>query len=431
VGGSSLQETRPASPAALADLRSRRSLLSSADLLQLAETLPLLRRRYNEQLQRAKIQLVDPRFKLASCRPLLALARAAAAALQQLYEALRLLDTALGDPQQPAMAPQIVLEALDGNEFRLEQIAADLHSLDAADLQSAWLRPLFEQLEMCARVSSTGWKTLAEHILSSAHAQADLASSLTIPGSMLKDYLAEIGPAGSAEVVGRGIEAARFVARFLARSRIAGIDHEILTLAALCQDCGLLLLGRSRGGRKSIGSAKQLRALHPSVGAGLIAGLESFSTALPLLVAQHHRRLNELHLDPNFRADDSVSRRQTRESRLLTIAVRLLELTEENRTRIVDQNAQPDPLAFSEAARQLRQETLRGDWDRSLADDLLASMGFDQKRQTEQSRMIDVRSGGAEGMRRRFDSAGEHLPEPNLGSAPQPREGRHVRASAR
>jgi len=431
VGGSSLQETRPASTAVLVDLRSRRSLLSSADLLQLADAVPVLRRRYHEQLQRAKIQFVDPRFKLSSCRPLLALARASAAALQQTYEAMRSLDNALGDPKHPAVAPGIILEALDWNEFRLEQIAAHLHSLDAADLQSAWLRPLFEQLETCARVSSAGWKTLAEHILSSAHAQLDLASSLTIPGLLLKDYLSEVGPAGSAEVVGRGIEAAHFVAGFLARSRIEGIDPEILTLSALCQDCGMLLLGRSRKGRKSIGSAKQLLALHSSVGAGLIAGLEAFSTELPSLVAQHHRRLNEPHFDPDFRSGDALGRRQTRESRLLAIAVRLLELIEENCARIVDHDAHPDEVAFSEAARQLTHETLRGDWDRRLADDLLASMGFDQKRNAEKTRLIDVRSASAEGIRRRLDSAGEHSPEPNLASARQAREGRDVRASAR
>jgi hypothetical protein len=430
VGGSSLQETRPASPAVLADLRSRRSELSSAALLQLADSVPLLRQRYHAQLQRAKIQFVDPRFKLSSCRPLLALARASAAALQQIYEAMRSLENARIDPKHPTVAPQIILETLDWNERRLEQIAAHLHSLDAADTQCAWLRPLFEQLETYARVSSAGWKTLAEHILSSADAQPDVASSLPIPGLLLKDYLAEIGPTPFAEVAGPGIETAHLVAGILVRGGIEGLDSELLTLAALCQDCGMLLLGRSA--RKSTRSAKQLREMHPSVGAGLIAGLEDFSTELPLLVAQHHWRLNEPHFDPNFRIGDSLVRRQTRGSRLLAIAVRLLELVDEHRTRNLNGAVLPEQFGFSEAARQLTHEAHRGDWDPGLADELLSWLGFDLRPNVEKVRVINGgRSAGVDGIRRRLDSAGQHWPEPKLESALQSREGRNVRASAR
>jgi hypothetical protein len=423
VGGSSSQEIQPASPTLPADLRTRRSLLSSADLLQLADDIPVLRRRYHAQLQRAKIQFVDPRFKLSSCRPLLALARTSAAALQQIYEAIRSLDNARIDPKHLAVAPQRIFEVLDWNECRLEQIAAHLRSLDAADSQCAWLRPLFEQLELYARVSSAGWKALAEHILSSAHALPDVASSLPIPGLLLKDYLAEIGPAAFAQVAGPGLETAHLIAGILVRGEIEGFDPELLTLAALCQDSGMLLLGRSGFGRKATRSAKQLRELHPSVGAGLIAGLEDFSTELPSLVAQHHRRLSEPHFDPDFRTGDGLGRRQTHGSRLLGITVRLLELIDEYRVRTVDGEALADRLAFSEAGRQLMHEALREDWDRSLAHQVLASLGFD--------RIDVVRSASPDGIRRRLDSAGGHRHEPNLEAGFQSREGRNVRASAR
>jgi hypothetical protein len=70
VGGSSLSDTRPIAEVSLADLQSRfasRTPLSADNLARLAERMPLLRQRYNEQLQRAKIQFVDPRLKLSSC----------------------------------------------------------------------------------------------------------------------------------------------------------------------------------------------------------------------------------------------------------------------------------------------------------------------------------------------------------------------------
>jgi hypothetical protein len=78
VGSSSSQDTRPIAATSLVDWQTRfacRSSLSPADVTRVADRGPHLRRRYNEQLQRAKIQFVDPRLKLSSCQPLVRLAR--------------------------------------------------------------------------------------------------------------------------------------------------------------------------------------------------------------------------------------------------------------------------------------------------------------------------------------------------------------------
>jgi hypothetical protein len=263
-------------------------------------------------------------------------------------------------------------------------------------------------------------------VISAASAGRDSDSALSLPGLMLKSYFAEIGQARHAEVVARGIEAARIFARVLPRRTANGFDPELLIVAALCQDCGLLL-GQSQSASKATAAAQQLRSLHPSIGAGLVAGLVEFSTELPALVAQHHVRLNEPRLRLDFAA-----RIQNRGSRLLAIIVRWLELIEDCSPPIADEEPPAGRLAFAQPAARLVRETLRGDWDRRLTVDLLAAWGFREESETlrEADRVVS-RFENREDLRRRVDTADEHWPTPNFELAPRSREIPHVRASAR
>jgi len=443
VGSSALPDSRPIAEISLAELQARfaaRIPLSSDDASRLAVRLPLLRQRYNEQLQRAKIQFVDPRLKLSSCRSLLLLARAAAAVSQLIYQAVRPLNDAETAPSPPMVASEIVEEALAWNDRLLGLIARHLHVLDRTEPQIAWLRTLLDQLESCPRVSSSDWTRLARDVLSASSA-SDTAGLPSMPVVSLESYLTEIGHARHAEVVARGIEASQIVARMVAGRAVNGLDPELLMVAALCQDCGLLLGGAQKAS-KAGSSAQQLRALHPSIGAGLVAGLVEYSTELPALLAQHHRRLNEPRIMP-----DLYARTQNRASRLLALIARWLELTEEGEPATDETLPVAARLNFAHSAGRLAREASRGDWDRRLAADLLGALGFRAQSNSlhEAARRVSAVENREE-LERRLDSADEEWPQPNLQRAnlglaslglanlelaKRSRELHHARASAR
>jgi hypothetical protein len=442
VGGSSLPDSRPIAEISLAELQSQltsRVPLSSDDASRMALRLPLLQQRYNEQLQRARIQFVDPRLKLSSCRSLLLLARAAAAVSQLIYRAVRPPNDATTAPSLPTVTPEVVEEALAWNDRHLGLIARHLHVLDRAEPQITWLRALLEQLESRPRVSSSDWTRLARDVMCASSASSDPDAAFPLPGLDLRSYLAEIGHARHAEIVARGIEAAQIVAKMAAHRATTHFDPELLTVAALCQDCGLLL-GGTQTASKAARPAQQLRALHPSIGAGLVGGLVEYSTELPSLLAQHHRRLNEPRTAP-----DLYVRTQNCASRLLSLIARWLELIEE-REPATDE-ALPHAVRLAHSAERLSREALRGDWDRRLAADLLALLGFRAQSDSlrEAGRRISAFE-NREGLERRLDSAEEHWPQPNvrpadlelanheladLALAPRSREIHHARAAAR
>jgi hypothetical protein len=432
VGGSSLPDIRRVTELSLADLQSRFASggpLDPADVARLADRNPLLRQRYNDQLQRAKIQFVDPRLKLASCHSLLLAARAVASVSQLIYQAVRSLEEARLARTQTAISPDTVAEGLAWNDAQLARIAGHLQALDAADTHSAWLKILLNQLEVYPRVSSSDWIRLAQQVLSVASVRLGAEFELPLPGVALKSYFEEIGQARYANVTARGIEAAEIVARIALRRSIIGFDPELLTMAALCQDCGLLLIPSSAATKS--GLSARLRDLHTSMGAGLAASLLEVSTELPALVAEHHRRLNEPLVAPNF-----LSRHRNTGSRLLAVVVRWLELIEESGPRTVDALPPAGVIAFSEPARRLVRETLRGDWDRRIVGDLLAALGYRAESQSLGDAEQASRFGIRDDLRRRLDSADEHWPQSNLEPAnlelaQRARENRNVRASAR
>jgi hypothetical protein len=423
VGDSSLPETRPIAALSLAELQARFATpvsLLPDDVSRLAARIPILRRRYNEHLQRAKIQFVDPRFTLTSCRSLLLLGRGTVEVSHLVYQALRSLDEAIRTPTRSTVGPEVVEAALDWSDRQIELIAWQLRALDAADTQSAALRALFGQLELHARLTPAGWIRLAGDVISAASGWLDSALALPRPGLTIQAYLAEIGHAREAEAAGRGMEAARIVARLVTRRGTRGFDPELLTLAALCHDCGLMLLpsqatvpATTKKKTAKSAAAQQLRDLHASTGAALMAGLSEFSTELPTLVAQHHRRLNDPLLSPAF-----PPRTQSPASRLLAVVVRWLELLERAGEEPTESSTTLDQNLFAEPARRLLREAERGDWDRRLVEELLAGLGVAIADQLpgETSGIAALRPTG-NGGQRRVDPADDDWPRLNLDSA--------------
>ncbi len=431
MGDSSLPETRPdvalSAALSLAELQARFATpvtLSPDDVARVAARIPILRRRYNEHLQRAKIQFVDPRLTLTSCRSLLLLGRATVGVSHLVYQALRSLDEAIRTTTRPTVASEVVEAALDWSDRQIELIAWQLRALDAADTQSAALRALFAQMEAHARLATAGWTRLTGDVISAATGWLDSALALPRPGLTVQAYLAEIGHAREAEAAGRGMETARIIARLVTRRGARGFDPELLTLAALSHDCGLMLLPSSatvvattapKTTKTTAKSAatQQLRDLHASTGAALMAGLSEFSTELPALVAQHHRRLNDPQLSPAF-----APRTQSPASRLLAVVVRWLELLERAGTEPTEPSTTLDQNPFAEPARRLLREAERGDWDRRLVEELLAGVGVAIADQLpgETSGVAALRPTG-NGGQLRVDPADDEWPRANLDSA--------------
>jgi hypothetical protein len=421
LGGSSSPETRPVSDLSLDELRAHfapRATIPRADVAQLSGRAAALRGRYNEQVQRAKIQFVDPRLKLVSCEPLLERARATVAVSQLTYEALCSLDVALGEPTRPAVAPQVIEDALAWNDGELDRIARHLQLLNAADSQGAWLDALLPQLETSSHISAFDWTMLAREVVITARRDAD---SPVLTGLDLKPYLVEVGQVRHPEIVGCGVEAASLIARIATGPAGRGLDAELLTIAALTQDCGLVL--SQTAAAKNVSERRlrdlQLRALHPSVGAALLAGLVEFSAELPGLVSQHHRRLNDPRTKPEFRA-----RNQNRHSRLLASVVRWSELVEGKRA------------APAEAARLLVLETLRGDWDRQSAREVLGALGLSAEfGQLDEAARPQLTYENRDDARRRLDPPEARWPQINVPLAdselrPGSREAEHVGRAA-
>jgi hypothetical protein len=407
VGGFSLPDNRPVSRLSLAELRSQfaiRDPLCADDLSRLADCLPLVRRGYNEQLQRAKIQFVDPRLKLQSGRSLLAAARETVAVSQLIYRALESPRDSAADPVRAG----VLQEALAWNECRIEAIARQLDLLDAIERHSDWLRSLLIQLESRSRVSASDWVRLARDI---AIAGSNQPLLLPLPAFNLEEYLAEVGHARHARVVARGIEAARIVARLFKCRAARGIDPELVTIAALAQDCGLLL-SQARPATRGALTASALGERHASIGAALVAGLVELATQLPALVAQHHLRLNDAGTAPG-----SVARVQSRGSRLLAVVTRWLELADEARPTTSAEPLLDGGLCFAQAAARLAREALRGDWDRRIAGNLLVALGF--ARESEILEHPDAARPTADSrndVRRRIDSAENRWPHAKLES---------------
>jgi hypothetical protein len=119
---------------------------------------------------------------------------------------------------------------------------------------------------------------------------------------------------------------------------------------------------------------------------------------------------------------------------MLGVIVRWLELIDDMGSRAAEAMPSAGTVAFSEPSRRLVRETMRGDWDRSIAGDLMDMLGFRSESQALHEADRIARFGIREDVRRRVDSGDERWPHsnlelPNLALAPHNREINHVRAA--
>jgi hypothetical protein len=379
-----------------------------------------------EQSQRARLQFADPRLQQPCCSALFQLAVQSVKVSRLAYAALREAELALRSADADVVSPDVVQRAIDWNRQQLDRLAAQLRLLDLVDGVMLPLRKLVGQLEASRHVSALGWRSIARHLVSDAGRPADGTSFLPVPGFSLQAYLSFTGHGPYGDAFGRGIETALALAPVLVNRDADSAQTDLLSIAALCQDCGLLLLARRRrpARERSAASASGWPS-HPSLGAGLVAGMEEFAAELPSLVAEHHQRFigfeRLLGLAPAV---------QKQESRLLATTVRFLEIVEELSLNGAADAPQPGAALYS-AAVQLGREAARGEWDSKIAGELLSALGF----QLEYEPAVvsgDVRHRGQTLYgNRRLDPGSQAVADPNFLLVQQVRESRHVRATRR
>lgn len=410
----------------IAALESRFELRDRAEGIDAAELslrYAAMRRQYSEQSLRAKHLFADPRLKQPSCAALFQLALGAVKISRHLYDAFRRAEAATPQSGSTVVPAEAVREALDWHETQLEKLERQIEFLNFVDALAPMLRTLVDQLQDSPRQSAIGWRSVARRLIAEVDRISDRETILPFPGFSLAAYLADTG--GGGEALGRGIQTARWVARALLDRNESLTQTELLTVASLCQDCGLLLptyRGRSALQRQAISA--RLRVLHASIGAALVAGMLEFVPELPLLVAEHHRRL--IGLEGSADLSGSL---QKRGSRLLSVAVRFFEIVEELPSAPATEEA-PDCLASCHpAALQIVREASLGEWDLSVTGELLASLGFGVETRTEEAglKMQDAKWGVGEW--RRLDAGASGLPAPNLSLADHVRGRRYAQQS--
>jgi hypothetical protein len=206
-----------------------------------------------------------------------------------------------------------------------------------------------------------GLRELARRIIS------ELVCDVTPPvlhPRLALDVLTELlGNAADAKVCAIAFASAQAVARVARVTWLREDQVELVTAAALLQDCGQLLIDQS--GESPL-TTRDTRGVdrHPLVGAAIVGGYRNAPSELAPLIAQHHERLNgtghPARLGPN---------QQNGFSRLLATASRLERL----RLRFAFDSdlLTPPDVAEGPAMIQLWAEAREGVWDQDMAKKLL------------------------------------------------------------
>jgi len=172
----------------------------------------------------------------------------------------------------------------------------------------------------------------------------------------------------------RGLEVAR-CSYYVSRQIPAWRDScDLLMMAGMLHDLGWLMLNPQLA-KKADGQENQRndeRGEHPILGAALLGGLRGFpgDSYLSEVVAQHHerldgtgypRRLHTYHLGEH--------------SRRMGVICRYLELKNDRRELTADgiRTCDGEELAFG-AALQLYRETLQGEWDAKVSEQLFLAL---------------------------------------------------------
>ena len=292
-----------------------------------------LRKRFAPLQNRAERLLADANLALPEMQHLARLA----AEVESLCRLIAAELTRIDSEPLDVLPTQVLDELVE----RCEQVAMRLEHQQrlctstvecAAHLHAATVELIAGEAALPARLQN-----VARRVLVSVESAMPFAALFPEPELSLEPLIGSCCLVAVPRVYCRGILTARLIAYTIADRPLWRDRAEELIIAALLQDAGLLVLDTVHGvrsapihrgsDRMNVVTTNRLKRQrpgvyqqHPSVSAGLAAGLREFSSSLPAMIANHHERLDGTGFPRGRHA-----RQLNETSRLLAVAVLFVE----------------------------------------------------------------------------------------------------------
>jgi len=314
----------------------------------------------------------DPRIKQPELAVLMQIAHEAGEASKLICDELQRVER--GDAK---IAPPEPIEQLLGwNHKALDRLENQLWLLDCIDGYSEGYREAVTELFVRGSTSPGRFQYIARRMVLDLYPPQGGEFLLHDETISLRSRLAGLTCFSDPTVVATGIEAGRLMA--LASEPICSNpqEREILIIAALLQDVGLL--GLVQKYRMPAGRLAQEQRVayesHPTQGAAVAAGIQEYSVDLPFLIAKHHERLAGTGFPRRL-----PSRSLPQAAKLMCIVSRMVELLGPCG------DAEGRDMTRHMAAARLMREAEQGEFDASLTKIFLQQLGYELKTGTQKS----------------------------------------------
>jgi hypothetical protein len=304
--------------------------------------------------------LNEPRLQQPELAPLARLGRQALELSRLLYDELCHVDLI----DRPVVTAEPLRELAADWTACVERLDDQLWLVVQTHECAEALHAVCDEVTHTTGVPPLALRRLAQRLQSDHISRPSVHALLPEPGVSLSGSLAR-EHWNDAELYVQALQAARWIVALL-QDRLTWQDRlESLTLAALLQDCGRLALKQlPQRIPTTEPEARQREARHPALGAAVLGNFVGLPADVPLLVGQHHERLDGSGFPRRLNGGQLGP-----EARLLTVVVRFVELLSEH-----DPADAAEGRAHRSAVGELVRETHRGKFDPAAVQWLLAAL---------------------------------------------------------
>ena len=326
-----------------------------------------VRAEFQQLAQRSRSLLGDGRLKDEKMAGVRCIGARALEISKLMYEELRRAES----PEQPVAPGELLRELLGVNKELIDRVERQLWLSHSTDQHAEHLHEAVCELLSTQMVASARLRNVTRRIVVEVR---DLARPTDIvPERHLLSFRMTERRRWDSDpfVYGSGIQTARLVALVGLCWREPPERLETMTMAALLQDAGFLILEKTCGMPPEELAIKEplVYSRHCELGAALSAGVLGFSVDLPRLVAQHHERS-----DGTGFPEGITSRRLNQASRALQVANRFVECIDESNAaasdRAIGENGEACLLAGLQICAEARQRELDRCWTGRLLEAL-------------------------------------------------------------
>ena len=239
----------------------------------------------------ARTLVLDGKLSLPGLRP----------AKQLLSETLNLARLAVEElrRQSPfglsALQLHTLTELVESVDQLIQRVAGQLQALTMVTAAGRQLHQVLGELQTSPQPTAHGLWELTDHLANTTESAKDCYDWLRLPGVSLADCLSDQAwPLAWFYV--ESIESARIAALAVGRAvELTAQERRLVIAALLLRDAGWTRLApnRQRLDRHDVLFELRRRAMrHAGTGAALVAGMSHIPPRLPLIIGQHHERLD-------------------------------------------------------------------------------------------------------------------------------------------